>query len=323
MPDPTTTPAEAATTGSPAAALSALIGDDHAGNLIAGGAERLAEAFPTGIPRDTTAETIAGIVLAGAMSDFTRGEIEGGLLEGAEAAVRDAELGALADTLRAAFRAAKSTPDNPLEGLLAFADAAGVDLDSDQPAPALIDGPTDDAVEHLAVVIAEARLAGIRAGGYTLARVILASGYQRVPRASAEDLAILSHEQDGTTAYRLVVPGLVGGILAGVARISVHGDRWHAEQEVEGVTYAVDAEDELGAILALIAKQHGLAAVFGPDDGDRPAVSLAEQRDPVYGMIFNAITQAVARRQRFLSLSDRNAAASQTYQDLREAGAIK
>lgn len=141
------------------------------------------------------------------------------------------------------------------------------------------------------------------------------------PRLTAipgEDLLILRHDDDTTTTYRLVAPGMV---IAGEARITTHGGWWHAEQDVDGKTIAVDAEDELGVVLALIAKRRGLAAVFGPDDGGvldgRPS-----RLDAVASRGFNSVTHAAARTGRFLSLTDRIAIAEQVTADLRKAGVI-
>lgn len=47
-------------------------------------------------------------------------------------------------------------------------------------APATTQGPTQAEVDRLADVIAEAHLSGVRFGTATLARYILAAGYQRV-----------------------------------------------------------------------------------------------------------------------------------------------
>lgn len=171
MPDTITHDTEAAS-----GELAGLVGGDYAGSLIRGGAQHLEATFPAGLPTTTTAREIAATVILGAMSSFTRAEIQGGLLEGAEAAVRDAELGALADTLRAAYRAAKSDPTNPLAGLLHFADAAGVDLDG--AGPARTPEPCDAEVAALAGVLAQASLDGVQAGSWTLARLIIAAGFR-------------------------------------------------------------------------------------------------------------------------------------------------
>lgn len=178
MPDTITPDTEAARVE-----LAGMVGDDYAGSLVSGGAAHLEATFPAGIPASTTARDIAATVVIGAMSSFTRGEIQAGLIEGAEAAVRDAELGALADTLRVAYRAAKSTPDNPLEGLLRLADAAGVDLDGDQPARLL--EPCDAEVAALADMLTQARLDGVEAGGWTLARLIIAAGWRNTAAVPA------------------------------------------------------------------------------------------------------------------------------------------
>lgn len=141
---------------------------------------------------------------------------------------------------------------------------------------------------------------------------------------SEQDRAIVQLERDGTTAYRFVAPGI---LLGGVVDVTVRGDWWHAEQEIPGDgTIAVDAEGELEVILALIAKQQGLAAVFGPADLDEKPPEpreLSERRDPVYSMIFNAVSQGTASAGRFLPLSARDAITSAVYQDLRAAGVIK
>jgi hypothetical protein len=312
-------PDEAPTTGAiredAAATLAAHIGD-YAGRMIRAGADQLEATYPRGLPNDTTAEALAAVVLLGAMSGFTRDEIAGGLLEGAHDAVRDAQLAALADTVRAVYRAAKSTPDNALEGVIRFADAAGVDLDGDGPAP-VPDEPADADVVHLAVVIAEARLAGIRSGGYTLARAILQAGYTR---GSSAEVAAIAHDTDGTTAYRFAAPGV---LLFGQPRVRVSGNEWHLEQDDAGETVHAVAGDELGAILTLIARRHGLAALVCTAEDPPAEVPLDMRRDPAYARVFNAVSAGVAQVGRFLSLSDRDAVAAQVYQDLRAAGVIK
>lgn len=327
MPDPTPEPAtvEAATLAAdqlPATtpdpdtdALAQLLGGDYAAGLIRAGGEHLADTYPLGLPPGITADEIAATVLLGAMADFTREEIEAGLLEGARQAVRDAERAALAETLRAAFRAAKSTPGNPLKGLIDFADAAGVDLDA-PPAPPAKREPLDGEVEHLAVVIAEARLAGIHSGGYTLARCILEAGYSRTGQ---DDDRVLNHDVEGRTAYRFVAPGV---LLTGDASVALHGDLVTLEQTAGGQTYQATGSDEVGAILALVAAQQGLAAVFLPKDTTEPG-PLSERKDPAFQMIVEAVSQAGAATDRILPLADRTAIATQVYRDLREAGVIK
>lgn len=178
MPDTITPDTESARV-----ALAGMVGDDYAGSLIRGGAQQLEAAFPAGLPPTTTAQEIAGTVLLGALPAFTRGEIQGGLLEGAALAVRDAELAALADTLRVAYRAAESTPHNPLEGLLRLADAAGVDLDGE--GPARMPEPCDAEVDALAGVLGQASLDGVEAGSWTLARLVIAAGWRNTAAVPA------------------------------------------------------------------------------------------------------------------------------------------
>lgn len=130
-----------------------------------------------------------------------------------------------------------------------------------------------------------------------------------------QDRLVLEHAREGVTAYRFVAPGV---LLGGEARVTVQGDWWHAEQDLpDGTTIAVDAEDELGAILALIGKQRGLAVVVGPDDGQAEALPMT---DDAAAVAFNAVTHAVARRGRFLTLGDRAAVAEQVLADLRAQG---
>jgi hypothetical protein len=131
---------------------------------------------------------------------------------------------------------------------------------------------------------------------------------------AVQERAVLDHDREGFTAYRFAAPGL---LVAGEARVTVQGDWWHAEQDIPGGTIAVDAEDELGAILALIGKQRGLAVVIGPDDGQAPPSPMT---DPAAAAAFNAVTQAVARRGRFLTLTDRRCVAEQVLADLRDGG---
>jgi hypothetical protein len=237
-----------------AAELAGLIGRDYAGRMVAAGAAALeAELHPDDDPRSA-----AAAVLLAALHDTTRAEIAGGLLEGAELAVRDAELATLADTLRVAYRAAKSTPHNPLEGLLRLADAAGVDLDGPAPAPAAARRGPDAQLEHLATVIADARLSGVNAGAYTLARMILAAGYSRT---GEHDARVLEHDSPDGTAYRFVAPGV---LLTGEADARVEGDRWHVEQLVDGHPVVAHGEDEIAALLALVAARLGVTATFTP-----------------------------------------------------------
>lgn len=140
---------------------------------------------------------------------------------------------------------------------------------------------------------------------------------------SEQDREILQFEQDGATAYRFVAPGILSG---GEVRVTTRGNWWHAEQDIEGDTIAVDGEGELEVILLLIAAQQGLAAVFGPvdlDGRDGAPRELSERRDPVYSMIFNAVSQGTATAGRFLPLPARDTVASAVYQCLRAAGVIK
>lgn len=140
---------------------------------------------------------------------------------------------------------------------------------------------------------------------------------------SEQDLAILHLERDGATAYRFVAPGILSG---GEVRVTTRGNWWHAEQDIDGDTIAVDGEGELEVILLLIAAQQGLTGVFGPADldGKDPAPrELSERHDPVYSMIFNAVSQGTATAGRFLPLTARDTVASAVYQCLRAAGAIK
>lgn len=131
-----------------------------------------------------------------------------------------------------------------------------------------------------------------------------------------QDLRIVNHNAPGSTAYRFLAPGI---LLTGEVTVTVQGSWWHAEQTVDGVTYAVDGDDELGVILALIAKRQGLAAVFGPDDGQTPP---AAPGDPISAIMFTAVSQAAARAGRFLSLTDRRSITEQVSADLRDAGVI-
>lgn len=121
------------------------------------------------------------------------------------------------------------------------------------------------------------------------------------------------------TAYRLYA---LGTVIAGMASLTTHADRCHAEQQVDGATIAVDADEPLGAVLALIARRHGLTAVFVADD-DRPTVPMDERRDPVYVMVLSSVAAAAAATGRHLTLTERTAITEQVYRDLREAGAIK
>lgn len=316
MPDstPSQPTTAAAAAGPPASAtLAEQIGDAYATDMIREGAESLAEAFPGGIPSATTAEEVAAAVLLGAMAGVTRAEVEG-VVEGAKVAVHAAELSTLTAALRAAWRAAKGTPDNPLQGLIDLADAAGVDLEDRTPEPVKPTvQPPDGEVEHLALVIAEARLAGIRAGGYTLARHLLQAGYSR---AGTQDRRVYAHDAEGRTAYRFVAPGV---LLTGDATVSLTGDRVDLEQTGGGQTFRAAGLDEVGAILALIARQQGLAAVFLPANTEEPQMS--ERKDPAYGLILAAVTQGAAGDDRVLSRVERTAA--QVYRDLRDAGVIK
>lgn len=135
------------------------------------------------------------------------------------------------------------------------------------------------------------------------------------PALCHQDRLVLEHTREGATAYRFVAPGI---LLDGEARVTVQGDWWHAEQDLaDGTTIAVDAEDELGAILALIGRQQGLAVVIGPDSGQAESLRMT---DDAAAVTFNAVTHAVARRGRFLSLGDRAAVAEQVLADLRSQG---
>jgi hypothetical protein len=133
VPETSTT---AAATQRPAAALAEIVGKDHAQTLIKAGWDALRPAIAArpDLVHPGTADYVVALVLVGALSGFTQAEIRGGLLEGARDAVRDAELAAIAHAIRVAYLAAKSTPHNPIEGLIRLADDAGVDLDGTGPA---------------------------------------------------------------------------------------------------------------------------------------------------------------------------------------------
>ena len=138
----------------PADTLAAMVGADHARQLITAGQAALHAAAVRPETVHGTADYVVATILVGALAGITRAEITGGLLEGAHAAVRDAELAAVADTLRVAYRDARNHPDNPLEALLRLADTLGVDL------------------AHLVDTI--------NTGGRGVARMILAAGYRQI-----------------------------------------------------------------------------------------------------------------------------------------------
>jgi hypothetical protein len=170
-----------------------------------------------------------------------------------------------------------------------------------------------DATSIAAAVLAGALVALSEAGNHNAGNNAAVFGTATAP--AAQERAVLDHDREGLTAYRFAAPGL---LVAGEARVTVQGDWWHAEQELaDGTTIAVDAEDELGAILALIGKQRGLAVVIGPDDGQAPPAPMT---DSAAAVAFNSVTHAVARRGRFLALGDRAAVAEQVLADLRAQG---
>lgn len=188
MADP---PPAAGTSSKPAQDLAARIGPYNAEALTGVARSALLGAF--GNRADLVHPGVTGliveVVLDATFSDtaapmLIRAVNEAGVLEGARAAIRDAELAAVADTVRTVYRMARARQHNPVHAIIDLADSLQVDLTGDGPAT----GPADDAagdVAHLADVIAGARLAGINAGGFSLARAILAAGYRRTDGETA------------------------------------------------------------------------------------------------------------------------------------------
>jgi hypothetical protein len=119
----------------------------------------------------------------------------------------------------------------------------------------------------------------------------------------------------GWSAYRLVLPA---GVIAGDLEITQH-DGWRTAEARDGdQTHVVVDEtgDDVALVLAVVAARRGLAAVFGPAEGQAPP---GRHRDPLIAAAFNAVTAAAARAQRFLTLSDRQAIAEQVVHELRPA----
>lgn len=173
-------------TARPSQELATRVGEDNATALIRAGRTALRGAVGDGPGfHASSGDFIVASVLAGVFATaapaLARAIGEAGVLDGARAAIRDAELAAVADTLRVAFQVARDARAqglNPVHAIIAVADTLRVDVNGNGPAAGPADDQTDD-VAHLADVIVGARLSGINAGGYTLARAILAAGYTR------------------------------------------------------------------------------------------------------------------------------------------------
>lgn len=187
---PETAPADV---GTPAQVLADNFGQQYATMLMRAGRAALNDAFTVHPVPPHQVDDVVAAVLSGAFthvdSDDLRRALTDGIMRGALAGLRDAELAAVADTVRVAYRMASQSPHNPLDGLSRLADRLGVKLDGDGPAEP--HGDAGDPVAHLAAVIGEARLRGITAGSYTLARVILDAGYQRTESVDPADMRSL------------------------------------------------------------------------------------------------------------------------------------